>query len=84
MDEPSSSLDPRSRRRLIDLLAALDAAMIIATHDLPLAGQLCPRAALLDDGRIVADGPTPTLLADASLMESHGLEVWQGPSPAVD
>jgi cobalt/nickel transport system ATP-binding protein len=76
MDEPSSNLDPRSRRRLIEVLESLDTSMLIASHDLALVGRLCKRVALIDEGRIVADGPTTGILGDRKLMEEHGLEVW--------
>lgn len=57
LDEPSSSLDPRSRRDLIDLLKALPQTLIVASHDLDLVQALCTRAVVLDRGRIVADQP---------------------------
>lgn len=75
LDEPSSHLDPRGRRLLISLLAQRTEARIIATHDLEMVRELCPRVLLLDQGTLHADGPTDQLLADASLMERHGLEV---------
>lgn len=75
LDEPSANLDPRARRGLIRLLQTLPAAQIVATHDLEMVLELCPRTVLLDGGRVVADGPSRTLLADAELMERHGLEV---------
>ena len=77
MDEPSSNLDPRSRRRLIEVLERLNTTMLIASHDLALVGRLCPRILVIDEGRIVARGPTANILADATLMEKHGLEAWQ-------
>ncbi|HOW72377.1 MAG TPA: energy-coupling factor ABC transporter ATP-binding protein [Phycisphaerae bacterium] len=76
MDEPSSNLDPRSRRRLIKVLTDLDTAMLIASHDLALVGCLCRRVMLIDEGRMVADGSTTEILGNAELMESHGLEWW--------
>lgn len=75
LDEPSSNLDPRSRRRLIDILRDLPAAQIIASHDLELILELCERVIVLDQGRIQADGPSHEVLADSSLMLTHGLEV---------
>lgn len=75
LDEPSSNLDPRSRRQLIDCLSQLEAAQLVATHDLELVLDLCDRVLLLDDGRILADGPPCDVLGDARLMETHGLEV---------
>jgi len=75
LDEPTANLDPRSRRQLLKLLKQIDVTKIVATHDLDAALALCQRAILLDKGEIVADGNIATLLADESLMESHGLEV---------
>jgi cobalt/nickel transport system ATP-binding protein len=75
LDEPSMYLDPRGRRELIGLLKALPGTKVIASHDLELVLQICDRVLLLDRGRLVADGPARALLADAGLMEGHGLEV---------
>ncbi|WP_435019817.1 energy-coupling factor ABC transporter ATP-binding protein [Tundrisphaera sp. TA3] len=75
LDEPTANLDPRARRRFLALIASLPAAKLIATHDLEMALDLCPRALILDAGRVVADGPTRTLLGDPDLMDAHGLEV---------
>lgn len=74
LDEPTSDLDPRGRRELIGLLRQLPVAQLIATHDLELVVELCPRSIVLDGGRIVADGPTLQLLDDEALMLAHGLE----------
>ena len=81
LDEPSSNLDPASRRELADILVSLDVTMLMVTHDLPYALQLCPRSVLMDGGRIVADGPTRQLLADAELMAAHRLELPYGFDP---
>ncbi|MGL6096576.1 MAG: energy-coupling factor ABC transporter ATP-binding protein [Fimbriiglobus sp.] len=75
LDEPTMDLDPRGRRELIRLLADLPGTLLFATHDLDLALDLCPRTVVLDGGEVAADGPTAELLADAELMEKHGLEV---------
>jgi cobalt/nickel transport system ATP-binding protein len=75
LDEPTSNLDPRSRRRMIELLSELDTTILLATHDMDLAWELCQRAVVLDGGRVVADGPAPTLLADEDVMVKHGLEL---------
>jgi len=74
MDEPSSNLDPRSRRKLIALLGGLPITKIVASHDLDLILDLCPRCVVLDAGRVVADGPTEELFADDELLLAHGLE----------
>jgi len=81
LDEPTSNLDPGSRRELSATLARLAATQIIVTHDLPYALELCPRALILDGGRIVADGATGDLLADGALMTAHGLELPWGFDP---
>ena len=73
LDEPSSGLDPRGRRELAGLLAALPATTIFASHDLSFLSQLCPRAIVMDRGAIVADGDTATLLADRDFLLQHGL-----------
>jgi cobalt/nickel transport system ATP-binding protein len=75
LDEPSSNLDPRARRGLIDILRKCPASQIIASHDLELVAELCSRVIVLDQGRIQADGPTREILADDKLMARHGLEV---------
>ena len=75
LDEPTNDLDPRARRTLIQVLGRLEATLLVATHDLELVLALCERAVLLDDGRVVADGPARALLGDERLMAEHGLEV---------
>ena len=56
LDEPSSNLDPASRRELADILRSLDVTVLMVTHDLPYALELCPRSVVLSDGSVVADG----------------------------
>ncbi len=75
LDEPTANLDPRARRRFLALIGSLPATKLIATHDLEMALDLCPRAILLDAGKVVADGPTRDLLSDESLLDRHGLEI---------
>lgn len=81
LDEPSSNLDPASRRELADILRGLDVTILMVTHDLPYALELCPRSVILSAGVIVADGPTSTLLSDAEVMSRHRLELPFGFDP---
>ena len=75
LDEPSIFLDPRGRREFIHLINSLDVTKVIASHDLEMILDTCQRILLMNHGRIIADGHAEELLADASLMEAHGLEV---------
>jgi energy-coupling factor transporter ATP-binding protein EcfA2 len=75
LDEPTTGLDPRSRRRAIGLLRGLGRTLLVATHDLEMALELCGRAVVLDGGAVAADGEARAILGDAALLEAHGLEV---------
>jgi cobalt/nickel transport system ATP-binding protein len=81
LDEPSSNLDPASRRELADILRSLDVTVLMVTHDLPYAYELCPRSVVLSDGVVVADGPTRDVLTDDALMAAHRLELPFGFDP---
>jgi cobalt/nickel transport system ATP-binding protein len=81
LDEPSSNLDPASRRELADIVRSLDVTVLMVTHDLPYALELCPRSVVLSGGVVVADGPTGELLADQELMRAHRLELPFGFDP---
>jgi cobalt/nickel transport system ATP-binding protein len=83
LDEPSSNLDPASRRELADIVRSLDVSLLMVTHDLLYAFELCPRSVVIDDGVIVADGPTQQILLDRELMDRHRLELPGGLDPAV-
>jgi len=78
LDEPSSNLDPASRRELADILRSLEITMIMVTHDLPYAYELCERSLILSGGVIAADGKTKNILIDVELLKKHRLEMPVG------
>jgi cobalt/nickel transport system ATP-binding protein len=78
LDEPSANLDPRARRELLEVLDRVGRTLVVVTHDLPFAAQLCERAVILSGGRIVADGPCEEVLDDEALLSAHDLELPAG------
>jgi cobalt/nickel transport system ATP-binding protein len=78
LDEPSASLDPRSRRELLEMLGRLEQTMLVVTHDLLFAAELCERAVILSAGRIVADGGCLEILRNEQLLAAHDLELPLG------
>lgn len=75
LDEPSSNLDPASRRELADILRTLNLTVLMVTHDLPFAYEICPRSVILAGGVITADATTDEILSDESLMLANRLEL---------
>jgi cobalt/nickel transport system ATP-binding protein len=75
LDEPSSNLDPSSRRELIDILLSLDISIILVTHDLPMALEICPRSIVVNNGVITEDGRTKDLLTNNRVMKENRLEL---------
>ncbi|MBI2297410.1 MAG: ABC transporter ATP-binding protein [Armatimonadetes bacterium] len=67
LDEPTTGLDPRSKREVQALVTELrrehDATVLLTTHDMQEADELCDRVAIIDHGRIVADGTPAELKA---------------------
>jgi cobalt/nickel transport system ATP-binding protein len=81
LDEPTSNLDPASRRELAEILKSLDLTMLMVSHDLPYALELCPRSLLMNEGTLVADGRTRDILSDKALMSANRLELPYGFDP---
>jgi len=75
LDEPTAGLDPRARRKLIHLMRDLPLTMLVSTHDMAMVREIFPRTIVMDEGRVVADGPTADLLRDEALLHAHGLEL---------
>jgi cobalt/nickel transport system ATP-binding protein len=75
MDEPTSSLDPSSRRRVIELLKRFEHTKIITSHDLDMVLEVCTSTIVIKAGEIAAKGATAEILTDAELMDSCGLEI---------
>ncbi len=74
-DEPSTNMDPLNRRNLINWLKDCEKTVILCTHDLDIALEVCNRCILLVEGKIIADGHTSELLHDRQLLEQHHLEL---------
>ncbi len=75
MDEPSASLDPKARRRLMQILKGFSHTKIITSHDLDMILEICDRTIVLKNGKIAADGRTYEILTNGKLMEDCGLEM---------
>lgn len=74
-DEPSTNMDPMNRRKLIHWLQHCDKTVLLCTHDLDIALEVCHRCLMLVDGKIVADGPSSEILHDRRLLERNNLEL---------
>ena len=68
MDEPSSNLDPHSRRLLIDRIKEFSHTCVVTTHDIPLVREVCPRTIVMADGEIIADGDTAEIFSDTEVL----------------
>jgi cobalt/nickel transport system ATP-binding protein len=74
-DEPTSFLDPRARRNVINTLEKLEMTKIIATHDLDMAIDICDRVIVLHHGSVFADGKVQEILLDEALLSQCHLEL---------
>jgi cobalt/nickel transport system ATP-binding protein len=81
LDEPSTNLDPTGRRELAEILSSLDVTLLMVTHDLPYAFEICERSVVMSEGGIAVDGPTADVLSDTSTMARHRLELPAGFHP---
>ena len=75
LDEPSAGLDPRARRRVINFLRETSKTIILATHDLDMALDVCTRAIILSDGAVACEGELPDLFINREVLEANGLEL---------
>ncbi len=75
MDEPTSDLDPKNRRKLINLVNGLDITMVTVSHDLDFIWDCCQRVCIMHQGRITADGPMKEILSNRELLEANNLEL---------
>lgn len=89
LDEPIANLDPFHRLSIMALLRRLAAdggGIVVALHDLELAGR-CDRLLLLDGGRLVADGPPANVLSAANLAAVFSIRAgpvgWERLGPAA-
>ena len=73
-DEPTSNLDMRGRRRVIDFINSSEHTNLIASHDLEFILETCERVIIIDEKGIVKDGVTSSVMYDEELMIRHGLE----------
>ncbi len=78
MDEPSSNLDPAARRELAEIITSLNITLLMVTHDLPFAHELCQRAVILSAGVVAADDEISSVLANKQLLNAHRLELPKG------
>lgn len=78
LDEPSSNLDPSSRRELIDILLSLEISIVLVTHDLPMALEICPKSIVVNSGLITENGKTIDLLTNNKVMRENRLELPYG------
>ena len=73
-DEPTSNLDARNRRKVIDLIRGMDTTMLVSSHDLEFLLEVCSRCLIMDSGRVVADGGIRPLLSDGKLLAEYHME----------
>jgi energy-coupling factor transport system ATP-binding protein len=78
LDEPTRGMDPLRKRALAERLRALDAAVVVATHDADFAASFATRTVLLGDGRPVADAPTAQVLGGGWYFSTQVARILPG------
>lgn len=73
LDEPASNLDPRGVSSLVRTLENFEGTLVVATHDFNFALLTCERAAIMDEGKVVAGGRMKEITSDRPLLLRHGL-----------
>lgn len=74
-DEPTVALDPKNRRRFIEVLNSLQGTKVVTSHDLDLIYDTCNRTVLIANGKIIKEGLTKEILTNKELLENNGLEL---------
>jgi ABC-2 type transport system ATP-binding protein len=85
LDEPTTGLDPQSRRQLWDLIEAFKSdgrSILLTTHYMDEAERLCDRVAIVDHGKVIALGTPRELIA--RLRGEHVLEFALMDNNALD
>jgi len=85
LDEPTTGLDPQARRQLWELIERFRAggrSILLTTHYMEEAERLCERVAIVDHGRVIAQGTPRELIA--SLGAEHVLEFAVADGELVD
>lgn len=82
LDAPTARLDARSTAGVVRALADRRGAVVVLSADPTLAVEVCRRAVLLAEGRIVAEGTPADLLTDNELLRRHGLDLASAVSPS--
>jgi len=74
LDEPTSNMDPISRKHLLEVLKTIKKTMILAGHDIPFFSSICDKIAVMDEGKIVAFGKTTEIFSSTELAKKYGFE----------
>lgn len=76
-DEPWANLDARGAQAVMQVVRQFEGTRLVTSQDLFRAAAVCDRLIILDQGKVVADGPITQLLDDPQLLEQHGLEYYE-------